>query len=130
MHWPTTHSALVDLAGFYRDSLVSAWDAPVALTHPDAATTAAAQWTPESLLRRLHAVLVCREALELNVKPRIAVEAMTSALQRDQRPRCCRLAGHPRYGFATLTSLYRQRRLSSVGQSGSLVMSRSSVRFR
>ena len=58
----------------------------MALTRPDHsadATTAAAQWTPESLLRRLHAVLVCREALELNVKPRIAVEAMISALQRD-----------------------------------------------
>jgi DNA polymerase-3 subunit delta' len=77
--------ALVDLAGFYRDALVSAWGAPVALTHPDRkadSTTAAAQWTPESLLRRLEAVLACREALELNVKPRIAVEAMASALQQ------------------------------------------------
>ena len=77
--------SLVDLAGFYRDALASAWGAPVALTHPDCsadATTAAARWTPESLLRRLDAVLACREALELNVKPRIAVEAMTSALQR------------------------------------------------
>lgn len=77
--------ALVDLAGFYRDALVSAWGAPVALTHPDRkvdSTTAAAQWPPESLLRRLEAVLACREALELNVKPRIAVEAMASALQQ------------------------------------------------
>ena len=63
MHWPTTHSALVDLAGFYRDSPASAW------------------------VGRQHAVLACREALELNVEPRIAVEAMTSALQRgEQRP--------------------------------------------
>ncbi len=77
--------ALVDLAGFYRDALASAWRAPVALTHPDRSadsTTAAAQWTPESLLRRLEAVLACREALELNVKPRIAVEAMASALHQ------------------------------------------------
>ncbi|MDQ3886248.1 MAG: DNA polymerase III subunit delta', partial [Actinomycetota bacterium] len=77
--------ALIDLAGFYRDALATAWGVPVALTHPDRSadvTTAAAQWTPESLLRRLDAVLACREALELNVKPRIAVEAMTSALQR------------------------------------------------
>jgi DNA polymerase-3 subunit delta' len=77
--------ALVDLAGFYRDALVSAWSAPVALTHPDRAAdiaTVAAQAGPESLLRRLEAVLVCREALELNVKPRIAIEALTSALQQ------------------------------------------------
>jgi DNA polymerase-3 subunit delta' len=32
-------------------------------------------------LARLDAVLACREALELNVKPRIAVEAMTTALR-------------------------------------------------
>ncbi|MQA14383.1 MAG: DNA polymerase III subunit delta' [Pseudonocardiaceae bacterium] len=77
--------ALVDLAGFYRDALASAWRAPVALTHPDRnadVATAAAKWSPESLLRRLEAVLACREALELNVKPRIAVEAMASALQQ------------------------------------------------
>lgn len=77
--------ALVDLAGFYRDALVTAWSAPVALTHPDRkadSATAAAQWAPESLLRRLEAVLACREALELNVKPRIAIEAMASALQQ------------------------------------------------
>jgi DNA polymerase-3 subunit delta' len=77
--------ALVDLAGFYRDALVSAWSAPVALTHPDRAAdiaTVAAQAGPESLLRRLEAVLACREALELNVKPRIAIEALTSALQQ------------------------------------------------
>lgn len=77
--------ALVDLAGFYRDVLAVAWRAPVALTHPDRnadAVTAAAQWSPDSALRRLEAVLACREALELNVKPRIAVEALVSALQR------------------------------------------------
>ena len=77
--------ALVDLAGFYRDALATAWGAPVPLTHPDRnadAVTAAAQWSTESVLRRLAAVLACREALELNVKPRIAVEAMVSALQR------------------------------------------------
>lgn len=77
--------ALVDLAGFYRDALAAAWRAPVALTHPDRSTDvsmAAAQCSPESLLRRLEAVLACREALELNVKPRIAVEAMASALHQ------------------------------------------------
>ena len=33
-------------------------------------------------LRRLEAVLACREAIELNVKPRIAVEAMMLSLWR------------------------------------------------
>jgi DNA polymerase-3 subunit delta' len=73
--------ALVDLAGFYRDVLVSGTGA--VLTHPDHAGDihkAAASWTPASALRRLEAVLSCREAIELNVKPRIAVEAMLTAL--------------------------------------------------
>ncbi|MGH3917609.1 MAG: DNA polymerase III subunit delta' [Pseudonocardiaceae bacterium] len=75
--------ALVDLAGFYRDALVTAWGAPVALTHPDRladVTTVAGRMPAEALLRKLEAVLGCREALGLNVKPRIAVEALTSAL--------------------------------------------------
>ncbi len=76
--------ALVDLAGFYRDALVTAWCAPVALTHPDRAadiTAVAGRLPPQALLGKLEAVLACREALELNVKPRIAIEALTSALQ-------------------------------------------------
>jgi DNA polymerase-3 subunit delta' len=74
---------LIDLAGFYRDTLVCAWGAGVPLTHPDRAgdiATVAERLPPEALLRRLEAVLACREALELNVKPRIAIEALTSAL--------------------------------------------------
>jgi DNA polymerase-3 subunit delta' len=43
---------------------------------------AAARWSAESALRRLEAVLACREAIELNVKPRIAVESMMLALWR------------------------------------------------
>jgi DNA polymerase III subunit delta' len=75
--------ALVDLAGFYRDVLVAG--SPVALMNPDREAEirqAAREWTPESALRRLEAVLACREALELNVKPRIAVEAMMTRLQQ------------------------------------------------
>jgi DNA polymerase-3 subunit delta' len=75
--------ALVDLAGFYRDVLAVRFGAAVAPTHPDRsgdAARAAEDWTPESTLRRLEAVLACREALELNVKPRIAVEAMLTVL--------------------------------------------------
>jgi DNA polymerase-3 subunit delta' len=75
--------ALVDLAGFYRDVLVRTLAAPVAPVHADLAdqsAAAAARWTPESALRRLEAVLACRTAIDANVKPRIAVEAMMLAL--------------------------------------------------
>jgi DNA polymerase-3 subunit delta' len=77
--------ALVDLAGFYRDVLVTRLRAPVPVVHTDTAPLSAAaaeKWTAESALRRLEAVLACREAIELNVKPRIAVEAMMLSLWR------------------------------------------------
>ncbi|HKS99769.1 MAG TPA: DNA polymerase III subunit delta' [Rugosimonospora sp.] len=77
--------ALVDLAGFYRDVLARGLAAPVAPVHvdaADAAAQAATRWAPESALRRLEAVLACRSAIDLNVKPRIAVEAMMLALWR------------------------------------------------
>ena len=77
--------ALVDLAGFYRDVLVRSMGAPVAPVHSDVAELAEAaahKWSPEATLRRLEAVLACREAIEANVKPRIAVEALMLALWR------------------------------------------------
>jgi DNA polymerase-3 subunit delta' len=77
--------ALVDLAGFYRDVLAAQFGAPVRPVHGDTeadAKAAAAKWTAESTLRRLEAVLGCREAITLNVKPRIAVEAMMLSLWR------------------------------------------------
>lgn len=77
--------ALVDLAGFYRDVLlISAGTPDPALTHPDHADQsrqAAAHWAPEATLRRLESVLACRDAIGLNVKPRIAIEAMITALR-------------------------------------------------
>ncbi len=75
--------ALVDLAAFYRDVLTLKVGADVSLVHADItdlAEAAAAKWTPESILRRVEAILACREAIETNVKPRIAVEAMMVAL--------------------------------------------------
>ncbi|HVW42897.1 MAG TPA: DNA polymerase III subunit delta' [Amycolatopsis sp.] len=81
----TLDLALVDLAGFYRDVLVAGSGAQAVLIHPDHASDvreAAGAWTPESTLRRLEAVLACREAIQLNVKPRIAVEAMVTALRQ------------------------------------------------
>ena len=75
--------ALVDLAAFYRDVLMLKLGAPVSLVHADVtdlAEAAAAKWTAESALRRIEAILACREAIEANVKPRIAIEAMMLAL--------------------------------------------------
>jgi DNA polymerase-3 subunit delta' len=77
--------ALIDLAGFFRDALVAGSAARVPLTSPDRATDvehAARAWTPESVLRRLEAVLACREALDRNVKPLVALEAMLVTLQQ------------------------------------------------
>lgn len=76
---------LVDLAGCYRDVLVVRARAGQAhLAHPDRrAETArlATSLEPSAALRCLAAVLACREALELNVKPRVALEAMTSRIR-------------------------------------------------
>lgn len=75
--------ALVDLTSFFRDVLVASSGADVALANPDRAADvrrAATEWSPESTLRRLEAVLACREALDLNVKPEIAAEAMMTAI--------------------------------------------------
>ena len=75
--------ALVDLAAFYRDVLAVRLGASVPAVHPDVAdlvSAAASRWTPESILRRIEAVLACRDAVEVNVKPRIAAEGMMLAL--------------------------------------------------
>jgi DNA polymerase-3 subunit delta' len=79
--------ALVDLAGFYRDVLLRRVGAPVAPVHADVAADVAAAadaFGPESALRRLEAVLECRAAIDANVKPQIAVEAMMVALWRPE----------------------------------------------
>ena len=78
--------ALVDLAGLYRDALVlgSAPSDQLPLNHPDRRADAeelARRIGPEGALRRIDAVLACRLALEQNVKPRIALEALTVALR-------------------------------------------------
>jgi DNA polymerase-3 subunit delta' len=76
--------ALVDLAGFYRDVLAIQLDAPVELTNAELRPTLhklARTATPESTLRRIEAILACREAVEANVAPLLAVEAMTLALR-------------------------------------------------
>ena len=80
--------ALIDLAAFYRDVLLRQSGSGIAPAHPDVAddvVLVASRIQPAGTLRRLDAILACREALELNVKPRIAVEAMTAALRLPSR---------------------------------------------
>lgn len=75
--------ALVDLAGYYRDAVVTASGADVEATHPDRAQEVAAlaqRSRPEALLRCLEGVLACREALAVNVKPQIALDALVATL--------------------------------------------------
>ncbi|WP_354641330.1 DNA polymerase III subunit delta' [Kitasatospora camelliae] len=76
--------ALNDLLGFYRDVLALQLGAPGALANEDqrpALTKVASAGQPENTLRRIEAVLACREALDRNVDPLLAVEAMTVALR-------------------------------------------------
>jgi DNA polymerase-3 subunit delta' len=80
----TLDRALVDLAGFYRDVLLVHAGSDAQRAHPDFDddVRAVARLVPApGVLQRLDAVLACREALEQNVKPQIAVEAMTAALR-------------------------------------------------
>jgi DNA polymerase-3 subunit delta' len=75
--------ALIDLAGLYRDALAVAWKSNAAANHPDMADRAAdlaSRTTPEGLLRCIEAVLECREAITVNVKPQWAVDAMVATL--------------------------------------------------
>jgi DNA polymerase-3 subunit delta' len=78
--------ALVDLAGLYRDALVLASASPgeLPLNHPDrraAAEELGRRIGPEGALRRIDALLECRTALEQNVKPQVAFEALTVRLR-------------------------------------------------
>jgi DNA polymerase-3 subunit delta' len=76
--------ALVDLSGFYRDVIVYAAGSRVELINPDVAGdvhTAATRIGAEGALRRLDAVLECRAALERNVKPDLAIEALMMQLR-------------------------------------------------
>jgi DNA polymerase-3 subunit delta' len=75
--------ALVDLAAFYRDVLVMQLGAPVDLVNTDQQEVLvglAAESTAESTLRRVEAVLAARGAIDANVAPLLAVEAMAVSL--------------------------------------------------
>jgi DNA polymerase-3 subunit delta' len=76
--------ALVDLAGFYRDVLAIQFGSAADLANEDLRSNVervAAQSSPETTLRRIEAVLACRDAIERNVAPLLAVEAMAVTLR-------------------------------------------------
>ena len=75
--------ALLDLAAFYRDVLAIQFGSGVDLASAghEADVRRLAQNSPrEATVRRIEAVMACRERLELNVAPLLAVEEMTLAL--------------------------------------------------
>jgi DNA polymerase III subunit delta' len=75
--------ALLDLAGFYRDVLVVQFGAPVDLANADVEheiRRVARATTPEATLRRMQAIMQCRERIDANAHPLLAAEAMTLAL--------------------------------------------------
>jgi DNA polymerase-3 subunit delta' len=76
--------ALIDLATYFRDALlVSTGAGEIQANHPDMTdrvAAMAAHASPEKLLRCIEAVLECREALAVNVKPKFAVDAMVATV--------------------------------------------------
>ena len=81
----TLDSALLELAAFYRDVLMVQMGAGVELAnadHLDDLRRLAGGSTPEATLRRIQAVMRCRERVTLNVAPLLAVEELTISLMR------------------------------------------------
>jgi DNA polymerase III subunit delta' len=75
--------ALLDLASFYRDVLAVQIGADVELANAgqrDDLDAVAAASPPGTTVRRLEAIMKCRERLAANVAPLLAVEEMTLAL--------------------------------------------------
>ncbi len=81
--------ALIDLATYFRDALlVAAQAGEIQQNHPDMSDRVqamAAVVPPDRLLRCIEAVLECREALAVNVKPKFAVDAMVATVGRALR---------------------------------------------
>ncbi|MFB4308234.1 DNA polymerase III subunit delta' [Actinomadura sp. GTD37] len=75
---------LLDLASYYRDVLTLQLGAGSDLVNTDLGAelrTAARSGRPEDTLKRLDAIMACRERLDANVNPLLAVEALTLALR-------------------------------------------------
>ncbi|MFF0744238.1 DNA polymerase III subunit delta' [Streptomyces sp. NPDC004111] len=76
--------ALSDLTGFYRDVLALQLGSSVALANEDVRESLdriARDSTPERTLRRIESIIACRQALDRNVAPLLAVEAMAVSLR-------------------------------------------------
>ncbi|MFH8292512.1 MULTISPECIES: DNA polymerase III subunit delta' [unclassified Streptomyces] len=76
--------ALIDLTGLYRDVLALQLGSRVAIANTevqDMLERMALGTSPEATLRRIEAIGACRTALDRNVAPLLAVEAMTVALR-------------------------------------------------
>jgi DNA polymerase III subunit delta' len=83
----TLDGALLDLAAFYRDVLMLQAGADVELANTDRGDDLrqiAAGSSPEATLRRIEAIMRCRERLTLNVAPLLAVEEMAISLARER----------------------------------------------
>jgi DNA polymerase-3 subunit delta' len=77
----TLDQALLELALFYRDILMLQVGADVELANPETdLRTLADASSAEATLRRIQAIMRCRERLTLNVAPLLAVEEMTLSL--------------------------------------------------
>jgi DNA polymerase-3 subunit delta' len=75
--------ALLDLAGFYRDVLALQLGASVELANEirgEELREQAAAAGPADTVRRIEAIMRCRQRLEANVAPLLAVEELTLAL--------------------------------------------------
>jgi len=77
----TLDQALLELAQYYRDVLMVQVGADVELANDATALRKlASASSPEATLRRIQAIMRCRERLTLNVAPLLAVEEMTLSL--------------------------------------------------
>jgi DNA polymerase-3 subunit delta' len=79
----TLDGALLELAAFYRDVLMLQFGAEGELANADRfedLRRLAASSAPEATLRRIQAIMRCRERLTVNVAPLLAVEEMTLSL--------------------------------------------------
>ncbi|MFJ9637329.1 DNA polymerase III subunit delta' [Streptomyces sp. NPDC101178] len=76
--------ALTELTGFYRDVLALQLGSRIAIANVDVQDSLdriAESSTPAQTLRRIEAVIACRQAMDRNVAPLLAVEAMTVSLR-------------------------------------------------
>lgn len=76
---------LIDLLSFYRDVLATQTAPGAELVNADvtdAVRALAAAATPEQTLRRIEAILACREALDANAAPQLALEHLLLTLRR------------------------------------------------